>query len=206
MRMPHNYIVIASLLVMILHRCESSRYSQLTIVDLTINKFFNEEENLWSDINASTNPQSNATLAQILAYFDGNLHVLGAGNVETVRTIDEDLAAYIDEIKQTQQIETRWLDEKNYDEAIQHCQNIISTIPTEISQIFEITKSPPFMAYLRENSDFCQTNTRIVSPGGEDLHLQNVVMDFYVTVAAALVKGYMTSQMAYMVQGVKGTR
>lgn len=205
--MPHTYIVISSLLVMILHSCESSRYSQLTIVDLTIKKFFNDEEQLWSDINSSTSAQSsNASLAKILGYFSGNLHVLGVGSVDAVRMINEELAAYIDEIKRTQHIETRWLDEKLYDDAQQHCENIISTIPGEISQIFDVTKSPPFMAYLRENSDFCQTNKRIVSPGVEDLQLQNVVMDFYVTVAEALVKGYMTSQMAYMVQGVKGTR
>lgn len=207
MRMPHNYIVIASLLVMILHSCESSPYSQLTIVDKTIEKFFNDEEQLWSDINSSTSAQaSNATLAKILAYFDGNLHVLGVGSVEAVRIINEELAAYIDAIRHTQQTQTRWLDEKDYDEALQHCENIISTIPGEISQIFDVTKSPPFMAYLRENSDFCQTNKRIVSPGYEDLHLQNVVLDFYFTVAEALVKGYMTSQMAYMVEGAKGTR
>lgn len=206
MRMPHNYIVIASLLVIILQNCESARYSQLTIVDQIIKKFFNDEEHLWSDINSSTSGQaSNATLAKIYAYFDGNLHVLGVGSVEAVRMINEDLATYIDEIRRTQQTETRWLDEKIYDEALQHCENILQTIPSQISQIFEITKSPPFMAYLRENSDFCQTNRRIVSPGVEDLHLQNVVMDFYSTVAEALVKGYMTSQMAYMVQGAKGS-
>lgn len=207
MRLPQHFIVIISLVVMSLHSCESSRYSQLTIVDLTIKRFFNDEEAFWSDINASTSAQaSNATLTKLFAYFDSSLSVLGVGSVDAVRMINEELAGYIDEINRKQHSETRWLAEKNYDHAQQHCETISETIPSEMSQVFDITKSPPFMAYLRENSDFCQTNKRIVSPGVEDLHLQNVVMDFYVTVVEALVKGYMTSQMAYMVQGVKGTR
>lgn len=206
MHLPQNYISIVSLLLLALHSCESSPYSQLTIVNQTINEFFNKEVMFWDEINATTNPQAlNTTLTAILNYFDTNFKILTVGNSSALRMINAQLAGYIDSIKRTQHTETRWLEEKRYDDNIlHHCEIITSAIPAGIDQIFEITKSPTFMTYLRENSDFCQTNKRIVSPGVEDLQLQNVVMDFYVTVAETLVKGYMTSQMAHMVQTIKG--
>lgn len=207
MLLPQNHIIAASFLVMVIKSCTSSRYAQLTIVDNTIKNFFNEEERFWSDINASTNQQSaNASLSKLYTYFDRHLNQQNLGSIESVRTINRNLAEKIDEIKRTQYTSTRWLADKKYQEAQHSCDSILSTIPSEISQIFDITKSPPFLAYIRENSDFCQTTKRFVAPGVEDLNLQNVVMDFYTTVAEALVKGYMTSQMAYMVQGVKSTR
>lgn len=207
MRLPQNNIIVASLLVLVIKSCGASRYSQLTIVDNTIKNFFNEEERFWSDINSSTSQQSaNATLSKLYTYFDGHLHQPDMGSVEAVRTINHQLADIIDGIKRTQYESTKWLAEKRYQDASQSCDHILSTIPNEISQIYDITKSPPFLAYIRDNSDFCQTNKRIVAPGVEDLHLQNVVMDFYTTVAEALIKGYMTSQMAYMIQGIKSSR
>lgn len=206
MRLPQNSIIIASLLVMVIKSCGSSRYSQLTVVDNTFKNFINEEERFWNDINSSTNQQSaNATQSKLYTYFDGHLHQPDMGNVDAIPTINHELAEIIDEIKRTQKQSTEWLADKRYQDALQSCDNILSTIPNEISQIFDITKSPPFLAYIRENSDFCQTNKRIVAPGVEDLHLQNVVMDFYTTVAETLVKGYMTSQMAYMIQGIKSS-
>lgn len=207
MRLLQKNIIFASVLVVILRSCESSRYSQLTIVDDTIRGFFNEEDRLWSDINSPTSPQAaNTTLAKLLSYFDGHLNQLDMGSIEPVRTINEHLADIIQQMKRAQYESIRWLTEKNFKEAEQNCLNIIQTIPHEISQIFDVAKSPPFLAYIRENSDFCQTNKRIVAPGVEDLSLQNVVLDFYATVAESLVKGYMTSQMAYMVLGIKSSR
>lgn len=207
MRLPQNRIIIASLLVLVIKSCRSSRYSQLTIIDNTIKNFINEEDRFWSDINSSTTQQSaNATLSKLYTYFDGHLHQPDMGSVDAVRTINQELAGIIDEIKRTQQQSTQWLTDKRYQDALQSCDNILSAIPNEISQIFDITKSPPFLQYIRDNSDFCQTNKRIVTPGVEELHLQNVVMDFYTTVAETLVKGYMTSQMAYMIQGIKSSR
>lgn len=207
MRLLQKNIIFASVLVVILRSCESSRYSQLTIVDDTIRGFFNEEDRLWSDINSPTSPQAaNTTLAKLLSYFDGHLNQLDMGGIEPVRTINEHLADIIQQMKRAQYESIRWLTEKNFKEAEQNCLNIIQTIPHAISQIFDVAKSPPFLAYIRENSDFCQTNKRIVAPGVEDLSLQNVVLDFYATVAESLVKGYMTSQMAYMVLGIKSSR
>lgn len=206
MHFRQNYIAIASFLLVVLHNCESSRYSHLTIVDRTLNDFFRKEEGFWDNIQASTNSQAiNTTLTELLDYFDLNLKLFNVGGVDAVRMINDQLAAYIDEIKRTQYSETRWLEEKRYDDIQRHCEIITSTIPNGINQIFDITKSPTFMTYLRDNSDFCQTNKRIVTPGVENLQLQNVVTDFYSTVVGTLVKGYMTAQMAYMVQRAKGT-
>lgn len=204
MHLPQNYFAIASFLLLVLHNCESSRYSNLTEVDRTLTNFFKNEEDLWRKI--QDNPQDlDGTLTRLLDDFHTDLSKLGVGSVDAVRMINDQLAAYIDEIKRTLDSETGWLEERRYDDIQHHCEIITSTIPNEINQIFELTKSPTFMSYLRDNSDFCQTNKRIVSPGVEDLQLQNVVMDFYATVVNTLVKGYMTSQMAYMVQKAKGT-
>lgn len=208
MRLPQkNKLTTAWLLVMVLHSCRSSRYSHLTIVDSTIKNFINEEERFWSDINSSTNRQTaNATLDRLYTYFDSNLNQPDMGSVDAVRTINEEFAEQIDKIKQHQRSATRWLTDKKYEEAQQNCDNILNTIPNELSEVFEFSKRPEFLTYIRENSDFCQTNKRFVTPGVEDLNLQNVVMDFYITVAEALTKGYMTIQMAYMVQGAKSQR
>ncbi|XP_055324712.1 uncharacterized protein LOC129579091 isoform X2 [Sitodiplosis mosellana] len=204
MRLPQNNIIIAWLLVMVFHSCGSSRYSQLTIVDNTIKNFINEEERFWSDINSSTNRQTaNATLERLYTYFDGNLNQPDMGSVEAVRTINQEFAEQIDKMKQHQRGTTKWLSEKRYEEAQQNCDNILSTIPNELSEVFEFSKRPEFLAYIRENSDFCQTNKRFVTPGVEDLNLQNVVTDFYLTVAETLTKGYMTTQMAHMISGAK---
>lgn len=206
MNLPRNYSAVALFLLLALHHCESSRYSHLQSIDKIINDFINKEERLWDDIQVASNPQAlNATLSRILDEINFDLNILRVGSIDAVRVINDDLAAHIDEVKRLQHSETRWLEEKRYDDIQHHCDIIISTIPNEINQIFEIAKSPAFMAYLRENSDFCQTNKRIVSPGVEDLQLQNVVMDFYTTVIETLGKGYITSQLAYMAQRAKST-
>lgn len=204
MCLPQKNILIAWILVIVLHSCESSRYSQLTIIDNTIRNFQNEEERFWSDINASTNRQAaNATLDRLYTYFDSNLNQPDMGSVEAVRAMNQEFSDLIDKIKQHQRDSTKWLSEKRYDEAQQNCDNILNTIPNELSEVFDFSKNPEFLAHIRENSDFCQTNKRFVTPGVEDLNLQNVVMDFYITVAETLTKGYMTTQMAYMIQGAK---
>lgn len=190
--------------MMVLHSCKSSRYSQLTIVDNIIKNFINEEERFWSDINSSTNRQkANETIERLYTYFDGNLNQPDMGSVEAVRTINQEFAEQIEQLKKDEQDATRWLAEKKYDEAQQKCEKILESIPNELSDVFEFSKRPEFLAYIRENSDFCQTNKRFVTPGVEDLNLQNVVMDFYITVAETLTKGYMTTQMAYLIQGAK---
>lgn len=202
---PRN-IVVAALLVLMIRSCASSRYSHQTFVDNTINSFYNEEDRFWSRIHSSTNQQSsNKTLLDIFYYFEGHLNQTGVGNIDSVHKINAQLAEYISAIKRMLQTTTRWLMDKQYQDAQQNCENIIQTIPAEITQIFDVTKRPQFLAYIRDNSDFCQTTKRVVAAGVEDLNLQNVVDEFYITVAENLVKGYMTSQMAYMVQGIKGS-
>lgn len=205
MHLPRTNILIACVLViMVLHSCESSRYSQLTIIDNTIRNFQNDEERFWSDINASTNRQAaNATLDRLYTYFDNNLNQPEMGSVEAVRAMNQEFSDLIEKIKQHQRDSTKWLSEKRYDEAQQNCDNILNTIPNELSDVFDFSKNPEFLAHIRENSDFCQTKKRFVTTGVEDLNLQNVVMDFYITVAETLTKGYMTTQMAYMIQGAK---
>lgn len=206
MNLPQNYIAIASFLLLALHNCESSRYTHLQRVDQVLRDFIHKEQSKLEDIQEATNPQAkDATLSRILDDIRSDLITLRAGNIDAVRTINEELASHVGEVKRLQHTETRWLDEKHDDDMERHCEIIISTIPNQINQIFEIVKTPKFMAYLRENSDFCQTNKHIVSPGVEDLQLQNVVMDFYTTVVETLAKGYITSQLAYMVQLAKGT-
>lgn len=204
MHLPQNCIVLASFLLLALHSCESSRYAHLQDVDRILKDFMQNEQTKWDLIHGSSNPQAmNATLAEILRDFESDLSTLRVGSIDAVRMINEELASHIDEVKRLQHSETRWLEERHYDDILRHCEIIISTIPNELNQIFEIAKTPAFMAYLRENSDFCQTNKRIVSPGVEDLQLQNVVMDFYTTVVETLVKGYITSQLGFMVQRAK---
>ncbi|XP_031621010.1 uncharacterized protein LOC116339329 [Contarinia nasturtii] len=206
MHLPQNPVMAPSLLVMlmILHSCNSSPYSQLTDVDIAIKKFISNEQRWWSDINASTNQTViNATLEKLYKDLDVTLNLADVGSVGVVTTINPELAEKIENIKRTQRQSTKWLTEKNYQYALTNCDHILQTIPNTLSEVFDLTKRPDFLAYLRDNSDFCQTNKRFVTAGVEDLNLQNVVMDFYITVAETLTKGYMTSQMAYMVQGAK---
>lgn len=208
MRLPQNHVVkIASTLFVmltILHTCKSSRYSQLTIVDNTIKNFLNEEQRFWSDISASTNQKTvNATIDKLFAYFDTNLNLADVGSVSVVQNINPELAEKIEYIKRTQRQSTKWLAEKKHQDALPNCDNILQTIPNALSDVFDLTRKPEFLSYLRENSDFCQTNKRFVTAGVEDLNLQNVVMDFYIAVAETLTKGYMASQMAYLLQGAK---
>lgn len=170
-----------------------------------------DETHLWSEINSHTSRPNaqNTSLTRIFEYFNRHMHELNAlnvGNILTVERVNRRLADYIQEINRTQKGAERWLTENKYELAQQHCEDIIQRIPHEISQIFDITKNRDFLNYIRDSSDFCYTSGRIVSPGVEDLGLYNVVMDFYTTIAVALIKGYITSQMAYMVLAVKTTR
>lgn len=190
--------------MMAVHSGGASRYSQLTIVDNAMKSFINEEERFWSDINSSTNRQAaNATLQKLYTYFDGNLNQPDLGTVEAVKTINEEFAEEINKIKEQIRVSTKWLSEKKYDEALQSCETILERIPSQVNEVFDFSKRPEFLTYIRENSDFCQTNKRFVTPGVEDLNLQNVVMDFYITVAETLTKGYIATQMAHMVLGAK---
>lgn len=206
MNLPQNLIALASFLLLALHSCESSRSTHLADAENILERFTQSEESKWDAIHGAPNPQAlNATLAEILEDIRSDLSSLRVDSVDAVRMINEELAWHIDEVKRLQHSETRWLEEGQYDDIQRHCEIIASTIPNELNQIFEIAKTPAFMTYLRENSDFCQTNKRIVSPGVEDLQLQNVVLDFYTTVVETLAKGYITSQLAYMAQRAKSS-
>lgn len=187
---------------------ESTRYTQISFIDSAIKNFLSDEANLWSKIYAPTDRQQsqNVTLTEILDYFQRNLNASNVANLDLVRTINFQLAEHIRYVNDTQQGAIQLLNERKNSISEQYCEDIIKRLPNEISQIFEITKSSAFLNYVRENSDFCQTNSRIVSPGGEILNLQNVVMDFYTAVPESLIKGYMTVQMAYLVMAIKTSK
>lgn len=205
--MQNNVIIAAWLLAIVLYRCESRRQSQLTIIDNNIKTFMNAEERHWSEISSSTNPKTaNATLHRLYVFFGEYLNETDIGRIEAVRSVNHELADKIDQIKRTQRESISWLNEKQYHDAKQKSDNILQSIPNLISQVFDITKNPGFLNYIRDNTDFCQTNSRIVSSGVEKLNLQNVVQIFFTTIAETLTKAYMATQMAYMLNGAKAQR
>lgn len=203
---PKQSIIVIWLIV--IPNCMPSRYTQLSVVDSAINGFLADEMRLWNDIMAQSNRTNaqNATLSKIFDYFDRSLTQLTVGRIEIVEAVNNKLAEHIRVINETQQDAARWLTTHNYADAYERCENIIQRIPSEISEIFEMTKMREFLTYIRENSDYCQTYRETQTNSVEELSLQNTVMDFYTTVAEALIKGYMSSQLAYMVLGIKSNR
>lgn len=199
---------VAIIWLIAIQNCMSSRYTQLSIIDGAINSFLGDEKRLWDDINSQTNltQTQNTTLLKIFDYFDRNLNLLAIGHIEVVDTINTKLSQHVREINKTQQNAALWLKEHKYANAYTECEDIIQRIPHEIAEIFDMTKTRMFLSYIRENSDFCQTHRQVATTAADGLSLQNIVMDFYTTVAEALIKGYMSTQMAYMVLAVKGAR
>lgn len=204
----NSIILTASVILIALNGCKSSRYTQISFIDSAIRNFLSDEQSLWSKIHAPSNPlnSQNATLNEILDYFQRTINETNIANIDFVRTVNYDLAQHIEAINNTHREVTQRLNEDKSLITQQFCEDIVRLTRNELSQIFDITKTATFLNYLRENSDFCQTRGRIVSPGGESLSLQNVIMDFYTAVPEALIKGYMSVQMAYMVLAIKNPK
>lgn len=186
--------------------CKSNRYSQVSYIDSAIRNFLKDEEKLWNTIHSQSNPQKsqNETLNEVLAYFRMNFNETYMANIDLVRRIHYGLAQYSENIEKTYVEAIQRLNESMITQSF--CEDVVRHTRNELSEIFDITKSATFLNYLRDNSDFCQTHGRIVSPGGERLNLQNVIMDFYTAVPEALIKGYKAVQMCYMFLAVKNPK
>lgn len=186
--------------------CRSNRHSQISYIDSAIRNFLKDEEHLWNTIHSPSNPQQsqNGTLHEVIKFFQTNFNEPYVANIDFVRTVNYELAQHSENIEKTYEEANQRLNESIITQ--EFCEDVVIHTRNELSQIFEITKSATFINYLRKNSDFCQTHGRIVSPGGEILSLQNVIMDFYTAVPEALLKGYKAVQMCYMFLAVKNPK
>lgn len=186
--------------------CKTNRYSQISYIDSAIRNFLKDEEYLWNKIHSSSNPQQaqNAIFNDILEFFRLSFTEPYVANIDFVRTVIYELAQHSENIENTYKESIQQLNKSMITQ--EFCEDVVKHTRNELSQIFEITKSATFINYLRDNSDFCQTHGRIVSPGGESLSLQNVIMDFYIAVPEALLKGYKAVQMCYMFLAIKNPK
>lgn len=202
---------VAIIWSIVIQNCLSSRYAQLSIIDSATDNFLSDEKRLWHDILTQTNRTGaqNATLAKTVEYFEPALNRLNNGRIAVVEMVSTKLADHIRAIDRTQASTLQWLTDRRYDAAYEQCEEVTQSIPAEVAGIFEMTKSQVFLAHIRENSDFCQASRPTPdadAAADEQSSLQNTVMDFYTTVAEALIKGYMNTQLAYMVLAIKSDR
>lgn len=200
---------IAIIWSIVFQNCLSSRYAQLSIIDSATDSFLSDEKRLWQDILTQTNRTSakNATLTKTFEYFEHALNGLNNGRIGVVEMVSTKLADHIRAIDHIQASTLEWIAARKLDVPYEQCEEVTQRIPGEIGEIFEMTKSQVFLAHLRENSDFCQTSRPAPNATtDEQSSLQNTVMDFYTTVAEALIKGYMNTQFAYMMLATRSDR
>lgn len=174
-----------------------------THVDSLIHNFLIDELRLWDSIHSHANTtQANArdlSLAEVENFFNTELK-LNYGKVDVVRPFNWHLAHYIEQVNRTQRTASLYLLQRN-DELRSFAERQPAPIQQIIGQIFDETKKVSFLDFIRHNSDYCHPSKR-----NSHRDVYNMVTDFYSTVVEALLKGYMVSQMSYMILGINGPR
>lgn len=183
-----------------------AEHKPFTEVDSLIRNFMLDEARLWDSIQSHMNGSSTAyserdrALEDVYKYFTDEFRTLRYGKVESVRQWNWNLAELIEEANSTQRTVLKLLTDKRQG-LMEIVEQLNNRFPRLISQIFEETKKNSFLAFIRENSDYCQT-IRLRAHS----HVQNVVTDFYQTIVEALLKGYAISQMSLMLAAINGPR
>lgn len=178
----------------------SAQHGPFTVVDSITHNFQLDELRLWDAILGQTNltnvaNRENTTLTDVYRHFGKCLNESNYGKIDTVRPFSHHLTHQILEINNTQEDASRLLAQKKYIELKHLVDKIIQNVPRKISNIFDETSKSEFLDYLREKSDYCEANKQA----------HNVISDFYSTVAESLIKGYMLTQMSYMLSAIRGS-
>lgn len=179
----------------------SAAKTPFTHVDSLIHNFLYDELRLWDSIHSHANTTihnaRNLSLTEVYNFFSTELN-LNYGNADVVRPFSWHLAHYIEQLNRTQRMASQYLLERN-DELRSWAENQPQNIQQIIGQIFDETKRLTFLDYIRESSDYCHPSKR-----NSHRDVYNMVTEFYATVVEALLKGYMVSQMSYMILGING--
>lgn len=196
-----NLVALAALSMTI--DFSSAQHTPFTPIDSIIHNFALDESRLWDLIQSHANTtETNArekSLTEITNFFTAQMK-FNYGKIDTVQPFNWHLAQYIEQLNRTQVTASRYLLEEK-DELRRFAEKAPLTIQQIIGQIFDETKRLPFLAYIRESSDYCHSSNR-----NSHLEAYNMVTDFYTTIVEALLKGYMVSQMSYMILAVNGPR
>lgn len=183
--------------------CLRAATTPFTYVDSLVNNFLIDEIRLWDSIhshaNASERIARNQSLAEVFTFFENNLK-LNYGKVDVVRSFNWHLAHQIENMNRTQRTALLYLRERN-EEVRPWAERQPQDVQQVVGQIFDETKRLSFLDYLRQSSDYCHPSKR-----NSHRDVYNMVTEFYSTVVEALLKGYMVSQMSYMILGINGPR
>lgn len=175
-----------------------------THVDSMIHNFLIDELRIWDSIHSHANTTGasarNVSLAEVYSFFNTELN-FNYGRVDVVRPINWHLAHYIEQVNRTQRTALLYLQQHRNDELRTYAEGQPQNLQQIIGQIFDETKRVPFLDFVRNSSDYCHPSKR-----NSHRDVYNMVTDFYSTVVEALLKGYMVSQMSYMVLGINGQR
>lgn len=174
-----------------------------THIDSLIHNFLIDELRLWDSIHSHANTtQGNAldlSLAEVYNFYNTELN-LNYGRVDVVRPFDWHLAHYIEQVNRTQKTASLYLQQRK-EELRPFAERQPQSIQQIIGQIFDETKKMTFLDFIRHSSDYCHPSKR-----NSHRDVYNMVTEFYSTVVEALLKGYMVSQMSYMILGIYGPR
>lgn len=174
-----------------------------THIDSLIHNFLIDELRLWDSINSHANTtQNNArnvSLTEVYNFFNSELN-LNYGKADVVRPFNWHLAHYIEQVNRTQKTASLYLTQHN-EELRAFAEKQPLNLQQVIGQIFDETKKLSFLDFIRESSDYCHPSKR-----NSHRDVYNMVTEFYSTVVEALLKGYMVSQMSYMILGINGPR
>lgn len=178
----------------------SDDHNRLTQVDSIAHNYLKEEKYFWDDVLSNRSDRVSHPRSQILhriyEFHETELN-LNFGKIESLQPLNEFMIELVTAINRTQHQVSQILVEKKFDVLKGFAEELVQPITDKVKTIFEETRRGPFMAYIRANSDRC--HRPFVTVNDEDLYTDNIVLDCYRTVAEALVKGYMVTQMFRMV-------
>lgn len=174
-----------------------------THIDSLIHHFLSHEKGLWDSIHSHANTTDtyarDVSLMEVYNFFGKELNV-NYGKADVVRPFNWHLARHIEEVNRTHRIASFHLQQRK-DELLEFAEQQPQHIQQIIAQIFDETKKLSFLNFIRQSSDYCHLSKR-----NSHRDVYNMVTEFYSTVVEALLKGYMVSQMSYMISGIYGQR
>lgn len=170
--------------------------NRLTQVDSIAHNYLKQEDYFWNNVLTNTPGQDDHVLQRIYTFHANELN-LNFGKIESVQSVNEVLAELVISINHTQHQVSAILFEHKYGALKTFAEESVHQVTDKIRRLFEETDKRTFLDYLRANSDRCQKP--FVAVNDENLYTDNVILDFYRTIAETLIKGYMTAQLFHMV-------